>query len=253
MPTHSGYCTPDQVIADAVSMYDDEGFKELSPGWCMGKVQEALAELAFDTYFNDMVAVLPVTENLILNLPEGLFVIDNVYAFNGNECTTSNQNTVWYARNYVRYGGGMFKEQRGENYNNPIMEDVMTASDVSATLFYGTLDNRMFLSDACAAYEKIMIKYRGMGCKLGDAPFVPNEFRTAVSTYIALQALTILNARYKGVWSGQLQFIHKKHYGGNGAFDVGTWKQAQRRAQSVSPKQRNDLKKYLSRLAYNIE
>lgn len=251
MPTHSGYCSPEQVIADAVSLYDDEGFKEFSPGWCMGKVQSGLSELAFDTYFDDKVAVLPITDNLIVNIPEGLWSIDRMYAFNGNECVAGPANTVWYARNYVRYGGGMFKEQKGEN-DDPFMEDVISSSNAAAVLYYGTLDNRIFLSDACAAYQKLMIKYKGMGCRIGDAPIVPHELRSAVTHYVAMQALLVLNGRYPGRWAAQLAEVKRMLYG-QGGLDVGTWKQAQRRVQSVSAKQRDDLKKYLSRLSPNIE
>lgn len=250
MPTHSGYCSPDQVIADAVSYYNDEGFKEFSPGWCMGKVQSALSALAFDTYFDDKVAVVPITDNLVVNIPEGLWTIDNMYAFNGDVCNAGPANTVWYARNYVRLGNSMFKEQKGEN-SDPFMEDTLTASEVGSLLFYGTLDGRIFLSDACAAYGKLMIKYRGMGCKLGDAPIVPHELREAVTNYVALQALLVLNGRYPGRWAAQLAEIKRMHYG-QGGLDVGLWKQAQRRVQSISAKQRNDLKKYLSRLSPNI-
>lgn len=249
MATHSGYVSPLEVISDVTSLVDDEGFKEFSEGSYMSEIQQALTELAFDTYFDHKAVVIELLGRTVVPIPEGMFAEDALYAFSGSHCDRSPANTVFYARNYIRYGNRLFKQQKGEN-NDPFTDNVASLSSVGSILFYNKLDYEFHFSDAVAGFEKILIEYRGMGCKLGDAPIIPNELRQAVKDYVALQMATKLYGRYRtNDRLNVLRILEERLRGGRGFNNVGSWMQAKRRVQSISSNEREHMRRYLSNLS----
>lgn len=251
MATNSGYCSPDQIIGDAALLAGDPELKEFSYGNYLGEIQSCLTELAFDTYFDERIYDGPIT-GLVMPLPEGLFSIDRIWAYSGNACVQGYRQTIWSKREFVRNGVNRFAEQDGQQ-DDPFMEDTLSATTAGSILYYNIVDHHFHFSDAVGAWPKLFIKYRGMGCKLGDQPIVPNELRRAVTTYVALQQATKLFSKYRT--QDRLLVLNnmkKDHFGGQGTFDVGTWKQAQRRVQSISSKQRDDMAKYLNTLGNRV-
>lgn len=248
MPTHSGYVTANEIIADVTTMVDDEGFKKFSLGFYMSYVQQALSDLAFDSYFDERVWTTPIT-SLCLDMPSGMFSIDDVFVFNGDECDANNVQTVYWGKNHYNHGGAWFRKQRGDNGNDPLTEDAVSTTTAATTLFYNTYEGQIHLSDACGSWEMLMVKYKGMGVTFGDVPLIPHELRTAIKNRVAMDVIAIMYSRDPQRWIGPLQMIKRDHHGGNGPLDVGTWKQAMRRVQSRSKKQIDDLKKYLSNLS----
>ena len=247
MPTDSGYIAPEEIIADVIQMVDDADFKKFSFGGYMSEVQQALAELALDTLFDDRVWSGPVPKSLVVDVQAiGLVNLERMFLFNGEECRAENQVTVWHAKGFTRYKAQGFKEQKGEGNNDPIMDDVMWSP--GGLPYYNIVDGNIMLSDACANYQNIMLRYRGLGCPLGSAPVVPNEFRQAVKNYVAMAQLTKLFARDPQRWGAVLNNIKRDHFGGRGAMDVGTWQQAKRRVRTLDMKEMQDHMKYMSHM-----
>lgn len=250
MHSFAGAVSPDEIISDVSMMVVDEPMKDFSYGYYMSQVQQALSELAFDTLFDEQEVTTPVPRTGILSIPPGLVNLESMYLFNGNNCGASGVQKVWYAVNYFRHGGTMFKDQRGMNGSDPIMED--TTSNAATMFYYGRRHGEFHFSDACIGYENILIKYRGMGCNIGDQPIIPHEFRQAVKNYVAMACLQIRRAQDPLRWREVHNDIKRDHFGGNGNFDVGTWKQAMRRMQDVDMGTRDDMGKYLSNLSLKI-
>jgi hypothetical protein len=245
MPTHSGYVKADEIIADCVAIVDDYG-KQFSHGWWISQIQQALAELAMDTYFDKKVWITPVTDNLIVDMPAGMVSIDGVYVYSGTECDAGPSVKVHYARNYTRYGGATFKNQRGGRQNDPVYEELITSSRAQNLLYWGRLDTHMFLSDACSGYGGLMIKGRGLGCDFGSTPTIPHELREAIKNKAAIAAATVLFGKYRDAGRAAVLNNLKKDHFGHGGLDVGSWKQAKRRVQNTGQDEREAIANYLS-------
>ena len=244
----NGYVSPDEIFSEVTMMIGDEPAKELSYGFYMGSMQKALSELAFDTYFDQRAWSTPITD-LTLEMPNGLWNIEQVFVFNGDDCSASNMANVYQARGFTRYAKGTFKEQRGI-MRDPLMES--TTYHAGSLLFYNTLSPYIMLSDACAGYQNLMLRYRGMGCVIGEAPIIPAYLRQAVTDYCVFTALKVLKARGIAVAAGLLQDVKRDLYAGNGPMDPGSWLAAKRRVQTVDIKAKNDYAKYMSHLSLNL-
>lgn len=249
MHTFSGFVSPDEIIADVTTMVDDEGFKEFSEGSYMSEMQQALSELAFDTMFDERVDTIPVPGSLIAKAPDGMISLEAVYLFNGNKCDASGGQKVWHAVNYYRHGNAMFKDQRGQN-NDIILDNVFTGAS-GRVYFYGRRNDELHLSDSCGGWENLLVKYRGMGCKIGDQPIVPHELRQAVKNRMAMTFMRTLVTRGKRN-RADLAELKVEHYGGNGPMHVGTWQEAKRRMNKVDIGTRNDVSQYLHNLSLKI-
>lgn len=249
MGSFAGFVSPQEIMADVTMMIGDLEFHEYSEGSYMSAIQQALSELAFSTLFDEREAVIR-RESLIVPLPEGLINIEAVFMFNGNECSASNGYKVWPAVNYFRHGGGTFRQQKGHNPGEHIMEDEFVGAP-GRVLFYGTRSGKMHLSDACAQFENILIKYHGMGCAIGDQPIIPHQVRQGIKDWVAsrlMQPLVLQGKRNRA----DLEYIDRSLHGGRGNFDVGSWKQAKRHMQDIDTDMRDALKIYLSNLSLKI-
>lgn len=250
MSSASGYVSPDEIMADVTSFIDDEGMKQLSEGFHLSSIQKALSELAFDTYFDQRLFTAPVPDCLKVDLPDGLFNIEHVYLYNGSDCNVAGRRKVWYARNYTRFGGGTFKEQQGLNGGDPFMEDTTARS--GEIPYYNAKGGVLMLSGACKGYENVLVEYRGMGCPIGETPFIPHMFRRAVTDWVTWEALKVLKARGWAPAQSLLVDVKRDLFGGNGPLEVGSWMEAKRRARAIDIGARNDIAKYLSNLSLKI-
>lgn len=251
--THTGYVSADEIMADVYGLVGDPGGDRFSDGFMLSQIQQALTELAYDTYFDERTAIIPINRCTTLDLPVGMFNIDKVFVFNGNECSNSNTRVVWWAKGWVRKGAGRgYKEQQGQNHDDPIMEDVMFSPDVGTLLYWNTLNGKLMLSDACAGFDNVFLKYRGLGCDFKSAPCIPHYLREAVKNMTAIAALKHRFAEDPSRWGVVLETVKRDHFG-NGSFsNPGTWVQAKRRVVATDSKARDDISKYLSQLSLNI-
>ncbi len=245
MPTSSGYISPDEIIADATSLVDDEGFKKFSYGSYLSEVQQALGELAFDTHFDDKVWYSTIPPDLQVQLPEGVVSIERMFVYNG-ECSPTSIVPLRKAVGFTRMKGATFKEQMGIGNTDAIMDDVY--SYPHGVPYYNTIGGVIMLSDACVAFSNIMVRYKGLGCNLGDAPVIPYELRQAVKLYVANAQLTKLFAREPARWGAVLQNVKRDLHVGNGPLDPGAWVRAKRRVQAIDKKEARDIALYLTRL-----
>lgn len=244
MQTHTGYVSADEIIADVTSIAVDDEMREFSPGWYISQVQQALTELAYDTYFDDREWEALIPKCLEIELPSGLFNITNVYVFSGNNCGIGYMQNVHYARNYIRKGGAMFKEQRGVN-GEPVMDPVIRPTTAAGPCFYNTRNGKLTLSDACLAYEKVFVTYKGLGCDFGSAPIIPHYLRDAVKWWVAHEALNIRSNREPGRWDRALDQASRKLHGDGRPSNPGAWLSARRRVQAIDEKAGRDIQRYI--------
>ncbi len=78
------FVSVDHLLADILSTVDDEKLRRgLTKGWYVSRIQKALQELAFDTFFSEVTLDLTLNrDTLSMEMPEGIFNIREIYLYN---------------------------------------------------------------------------------------------------------------------------------------------------------------------------
>lgn len=255
--------SPEEILSDVLMQVDDESFKDSSRGYYMSLIQQALQELAFDTFFDERTEMFKVPENLNLDMPKGSFNIRQLYLYSGLECNIENSQNVYWKRNYYTKGGGFLARDKGYNNNDPFYESrtfgrkdnpslrrVKNNGSISEAFYYNVQNGIIMLSASCLRFENIAIVFNGTGVDIGEVPFIPQLFREAVKMWVLDSALKLKMAKAVGadfnkwqtLWVMNDRLLRKPY--------TGAWEEAQLRAKSIDAKQREDLKEYLGRLNY---
>jgi hypothetical protein len=246
------------ILADVLSFVDDTNFRTRSEGWYESQAQQALEELSYDTRFLTKYVSVDIPENLHIDIPKGMFNPQELYVFNGDECTIHNRENVWLKRNFINSGDGnsFVARNTGDNHNDPFyrrnrMNQPGLHANRSDINFYNIVDGVIMLSPSCRRFQKLMIVANAVACDIGDAPIVPAFMRQAVKDWIVVKALphkmkdSTGTAEYSH-WSSMLAMTKRDledEY-------EGSWIKAERRAKKLDEKYRTDLKEYLSKLNY---
>lgn len=198
------FVTYESILADVLKETDDEGMRIHSPGWYKSQIQQALEELAFDTFFDKgNVTIFDMPKSLYMIQPTGMFNIQEIYAFNcscGAEpndvgivtsccCATPVTAKIWWKQefNNLPAGGTSYTASRkeyGSATHDGIMPQSFTGGSGRGSLLWWNIENGMWMfSASCAGYTRFKVKYTGLICKEGDVPFIPRFFRQAVKEW----------------------------------------------------------------------
>lgn len=263
----SAFVTPEQVLSDVTRIVDDAGFKFMSKGFYENQIENALQELAFDTFFDQKSTSVPVPQNLRVDMPDSSFNIRNLYVFNGTKCNIATAQKLWHKRNYWTGGDGYLARDRGNNGNDPFYKHrsvqtdavpnrnkiVPGISQLNDVYFYNIEGGVIMLSPNCRSFANLFIQYNGTGLGSSDKPVIPLFLKEAVKGWVAEQILTMRMAHSSGndyaKWAGVYNIVHKKLRGERSIFD-GDWYKAEERVKYLDKNEREDLKEYLTRLGY---
>lgn len=245
---HGGYVSANHLISLVLPIVRDTRQKDLAPGWYLSACQQAITELGFHTMFDQRIWTGLIPESLTVDMPNGLINIVHLWAFSGNTCNQNSRANIWHATGFFRENKAQFKEQAGTQWNDPIMDNTLTAPQVNEVLFYNTLGNKLMLSDACGAYEKVFMEYRGIGVDFGEAPVIPYYLMDAVKWWMAVEALQILALERQEVATDRALATAKDNLDGN-RMKPGAWLTAKRRVQGSNRKEMEDTMKYLNKLS----
>ena len=256
--------SPGEILSDVLKQCNDESFKDNSRGYYTSLIQQALQELAFDTFFDERTETLAVPGNLNVEMPKGAFNIRQLYLYNGTECNIENSQNIYWKRNYYTKGNGYLARDKGFNNNDPFYNNRTvgrhddanlrrvnsTHSSITQSYFYNVQNGIIMLSQSCKRFENIAIVFNGTGADIGDVPFIPQLYREAIKMWVLDSALKVKMAtatpaefnRWQTLWSINDKLLRKPY--------TGAWEEAQVRAKSIDAKQREDLKEYLGRLNY---
>lgn len=263
----SDFVSVNEILADVLKIVGDSDFKRNSPGWYKSQIRQCLQELAFDTFFDDQHQSFDMPENLRLELPKGSFNLQQVYAYNGDECTPSNSQNVYWKRNFINgeSGKGYVARNNYTNDNDPFHKQQGATGRVENSrvesqrerikhipdnvYFYNIQGGLIMLSPNCSNFQKVMLVYSGVSTDISDEPIVPIYLRQAVKEWTSVEALTVRltetigSPEYNQVLS--LFNIHERKL--NDPYE-GDWIKAERRVNTMDFKERQDTKEYLSRL-----
>lgn len=237
---------------------DQELRKGITKGWYIGAIQEALAELAFDTFYNiEVCDIYNWNENgeYKVSLPKGCFSVKELYLFNGSK---GGEIEAYQPIDFkVRYDNrghashGFDGEIQSAGRNSGI--DVMRPSiPISSGLLYGNIESGMvMLSESCDEWDNLRIKYYGVQFDVGETPCIPIYLEAAVEDYVVFNFFEAKMAEDPRFYSGLYDRAKIKLYGdgswGQSVKSRGTWGVAKVRVNQLSDFEKRKLKEYYAR------
>ena len=259
--------SPDEILSDVLKLARDESFKDNSKGYYMSLIQQALQELAFDTFFDERTEFFPVPPNLRLEMPKGAFNIKQIYLYNGDSCDISKSQNVYWKKNYYTKGGeGYLARDKWNNNdafydnrslpngnganNDPSLRRTNVNSLQSQLYYYNIQAGMIMFSSNVRNFENIALVFNGTGVNIGEVPFIPMLFREAIKSWVLNPVYQIKMANADGAEFNKWQMLFNINNTKLNTPFVGLWAEAQVRAKSIDSKQREDIKEYLGRLNY---
>ncbi len=259
--------SPDEILSDVLKLANDEAFKDHSKGYYYSLIQQALQELAFDTFSDVRTEFFDVPENLQLPMPLGAFNLREMYLYNGTECNFDTAQNIYWKRNYFTKGNGSLARDKGTTNNrdpffqnrrlsngnsNPSLRRATDVNNSITTAYYYNIQNGMIMfSSNARSYGKVAIVFNGTGGDIGEVPFVPQYLREAVKGWVLdpIYKMKISKStggpdfnKWQTMWSMNENQLRKPY--------TGTWETAELRVKTMDAKAREDMKEYLSKLDY---
>lgn len=246
------YVSVNEILADVLKVVGDEDFKVNSPGYYKSQIQQALEELAFESFFDQQSRAFDVPKDFRLEMPRGAFNIKNIYLFNGDECVINNSTPVYNKRNFInsKSGQGYVANNKGNNGNDRFHKQTFGTTMPSNLYFYAIQNGDIMLSSNCGAFEKVFIEYSGTGGDIGDDPIVPLFLRQAVKDYVAVKALEVKLAQVPTAEFNRWVMILNIQKENKGSDYSGSWFEAQRRVRRLDDKERKDIKENMQKMYY---
>lgn len=262
------FVTADVILSDVLSECDDADFRYATHGWYLSQVQQALEEMSFDSYYSRKVDSFPVPNNLQLPMPKGMFNLQNMYLYNGNECNISNAVNVYWKRNYFTRGEGFLAKNKERNGRDPFYFDDINRNGyntyggfgnyyadnprftIKQNLYYfNIMDGIIMFSTACRDFENVFIEYVSTGIDIGEDPFIPIMLRQAVKDWVSVKALRNRAVKADAGDAKTNLFLSLASATENRLNNPrnGSWEEAIDRVSRMDKKQREDMQEYFSR------
>lgn len=250
---HNDYVSIDHILAEVTQTLNDVEFRNgFSKGWYVSRIQDALQELAFDSFFQVITRDFDFPSGtLAMDLPKNCFNIREIYGWNGGCCSPQTSAPIYIKRLYNNKGGngrGYTAQIKGSGGTigtdpyNPSYYNDPTFSGYPSGLYYCNIqDGRLMFSSSCAAFPKIRLVYNGMGGEIGDLPIIPRFFERAINDYVEERYFAAMKSRDRRAHAVNWQEAYQKltAFGGN-------WQKAIRRVAKMDSKAKADYDKYLA-------
>jgi hypothetical protein len=247
------FVTPSHILAEVLNSVDDKKLKRgFSKGWYISRMQDALQELAFDTFFDTVTLDYDFPqESLSMEIPQNVFNIREIHVYNGGCCSPSSSQVVHWKRLYNNNGGGTgytsrIKDMGEKSDSDPFLPDhynFNSAYYYLGTKYYANIQNgRLMFSSDCRNFNKVRIVVNGMGTAIGDAPIIPRFFERVLNDYIEERFYNSMKGREPRKYRG----LHNDAYSRLHDIRTGSWRKAQMRISQMDTWQKESLEEYIS-------
>lgn len=247
------YVTIEHILSEVTSVVNDTEYRSgLSKGWYISRIQDALQELAFDTFFDIQTRDYDFPSgNLQMELPKNCFNIREIYGWNGSCCSPQTSAVIYTKRLFNNKGGNgrgytaQVKrpgETIGTDPFQPNYSNDGTFTGFPENVYTCNIQNGIIMfSSSCEAFQKVRIVFNGMGGEIGDLPIVPRFFERAVNDYVKMLFYEKKMGEDPRMYSGLYDRAKARYddWGGN-------WKKAEKRIKLMNAKERADYKEYLA-------
>ena len=249
------FVSHNHIIASVAKTVDDEKFRKgFSVGWYISQIQDALQELAFDTFYQEVTVDFDIPKNFRLEIPKNVFNIRELYIYNGDGCCSPNNSQIVHWKNLFDNKGKSGYTARvkdsggaGDTHNqSPFVAnnyDFGYSSYENRVKYYANIQNgTLMLSSSCGGFSKIRMICNGMGVEVGGIPSIPRFFEQAIKDWVLEKFYAAMMARERRIY--RPLYLDAKDAREN--LRTGSWKTAIQRISSMNSWQKEDLNEYIS-------
>ena len=250
--TSNDFVSVEHILADVTTTVNDAEFKNgFSKGWYVSRIQDAMQELSFDTYWQKIQQDVDMPQNCMMEMPKNVFNIREIYLYNGEICNPLNSQVVYWKRLFNN-------TSEGQGYTAKVKDDGSNSGDIfqpnqrslsrgtngwfGPKYYYNVMNGLLMLSQACTGFSYIRIIYNGMGVENGDMPIIPRFFERAVVDYVEERFYNAMKSRdprkYRGLWNDSFQRLNDLR--------SGSWKKAKGRIKSMDTQEKESMEEYIS-------
>ena len=258
------FIAPSEVLSDVMSFTGEQRLEGVTKGFIYSQMNKCLEELSYNTFYNVVSKTFDFPENRILEIPEKLFNIKEVFGYSGDSCTIGNSKNIYWKRNYYHnggegvarnkqrnlndpfYGGNGFDKRIQANVPNSVSRD-STMRSADRILYYGYQQGKLYFSPECKIFSNLLIKFNGISSLNPNEPSIPRYFRQVVTDWCTERVLRVKKVdspqQWRLLWSDSLMALDRNGF-------KGSWYNAETLVKRMGSKEKEDLKEYLSRLNY---
>jgi hypothetical protein len=251
--TANDFVSIDHLLAEITATVDDAEFRKgFKIGWYKSRIQDAMQELSFDTFWMKVQEDYEYPkENNQLKFPENAFNIREIYLYTGTICNPVKSQVVYWKRLFNN-------NYSGKGYTAKVKDDGSNSADLyqpnqrflqhnmqgfyGPKFYYNVVDGVIMFSPDCSSYPFVRIIYNGMGVPNGELPIVPRFFERAVVDYVKLKFYDAMKGRdprtYRPLWMDAKDDLEN--------LVTGSWNKAKKRIKSMDTKEKESMEEYIS-------
>jgi len=242
----SDFVSCNHVIAEVVSIVDDKAFRNgFAKGWYVSRVQDAMQELAMDTFFQKIQKDCEFPDSCQLPMPENVFNPREIYLYSGTLCNPTTTQNVYYKRLFNNnYEGDGYTAKIKDDQSNPGDLFVPNHIGISGeTKYYANVQNGVIMfSRECLAYKYVRIIFNGFGTPVGDIPIIPKFFEQPVKDWVKMKFYEAMKGRqprkYRSLWADAQNDLYNNQRG--------SWNKARNRVKKMNNFERESMDEYVS-------
>jgi hypothetical protein len=250
--TANDFVSVDHLLAEITTTVNDTEFKKgFSKGWFTSRIQDALQELSFDTFWLKVQEEYELPQNCQIKMPENVFNIREIYLYSGEFCNPKNTQVVYWKRLFNN-------NYTGDGYTAKVKDDGSNSSDLyqpnqritsrnlqgfyGPKFYYNVLNGLIMFSKECTSFPYVRIIFNGMGVPIGDVPVIPRFFERAVNDYVEEKYYNAMKSRdirtFRPLWTDAYQKLTDLR--------DGSWNKAKKRIKSMDSKEKESMEEYIS-------
>ena len=250
--TANDFVSIDHILADVTATVNDMDFKKgFSKGWYTSRIQDAMQELSFDTYWLKVQQDVEMPEKCQIKMPKNVFNVREIYLYSGEICNPLNSQVVYWKRLFNN-------TSNGEGYTAKVKDDGSNSGDIfqpnqryftkntngfyGPKYYYNEMNGLLMFSKDCNSFPYLRIVYNGMGVENGEMPIIPRFFERAVVDYVEERFYNAMKSRdprkYRALWNdsfGRLNDIRS-----------GSWNKAKKRIKAMDSQEKESMEEYIS-------
>jgi hypothetical protein len=242
----------DHILADVTATVNDAEYKKgFSKGWYVSRIQDAMQELSFDTFWLKIQQDIEIPESCQIPMPKNVFNIREIYLYSGAICEPESSQVVYWKRlfNNTSSGGGYTAKVKDDGSNpgdlfqpNQRIYNRNVGGFYGPKYYYNVMNGLLMLSETCKGYANIRVVYNGMGVENGDMPVIPRFFERAVVDYVEERFYNAMKSRdprtFRSLWSDSFSRLNDLRNG--------SWNKAKKRIKAMDSQEKESMEEYIS-------
>lgn len=244
------------VLSEIVINTDDADFKKGVPkARYISWIQKAMQELAKETFYFKVTLDVDMPQNAQYKLPENIFNIRELYAYDGDICAPSATQNLYYKRlfNNMSDGKGYTAKVKDRGFGTPDLFVAnypsnfreYTGRNVSFKYAWNEIGGILMVSSDVLKYPYLRIVSNTYGVTVGENPIIPRAFERAVVDWVCVRFYTMMVSRDVRLYSPLLS-IHKQSLEGI----YGSWNQAKKFVKSMDTAKKEAMEEYMSSMIH---